>query len=172
MLKAVGMDIDALHSALVSLTVCPEQVRSARENLTAANGNGPASLGDFLDSLERDLRVAKATLAGELGFTLCRCCWPPELLATDGNGQAYCPSSPKAAHEDHLVKLKRASISATIDQADTNVITPNRSNSAEQFWRSSFLKNSRLISRKESRLPGPERAFGKSASLECSPNID
>lgn len=149
MLKAVRMDIDALHSTLVSLTVCPEQVRSARENLTPANGDGPFLLGEFLSSLERDLRVAKATLARELGFTLCRCCWPPELLATDGDGHAYCPSSPKAAHEAYPVKLERASISPTIDQADTKVTTPKRSNSPERYLRSSFPRNSRLISRKE-----------------------
>lgn len=107
MLKAVGMDKDALHSALFSLTVCPERVRAARANLMSANDEGPLALGEFLDSLERDLRIAKATLARELGFTVCQCCWPPELLATDGIGRAYCPNSRKAARPRAL-SSKRA----------------------------------------------------------------
>lgn len=60
------MDIDALHSVLLSLTVLPEKIRSVREDVAAGNGRDPFAFGEFLDSLERDLRVAKATLAREL----------------------------------------------------------------------------------------------------------
>ncbi len=84
------MDIDALHSALLSLTVLPEQIRSARDHVASANG-GPSAFGEFLNGMERDLRVAKATLARELGFPVCQCCWPPELMLFDGNGIACCP---------------------------------------------------------------------------------
>lgn len=62
------MDIDALHSALVSLTVLPEQIRSARENISPATNGFGSDFGECLNSLERDLRIAKATLARELGF--------------------------------------------------------------------------------------------------------
>jgi hypothetical protein len=46
-----------------------------------------SDFGQFLNELERDLRIATAVLAGELGFAVCRCCWPPEVLATDLAGQ-------------------------------------------------------------------------------------
>jgi hypothetical protein len=85
------MDIDALHSALLSLTVVPEQIRSARDCVSSANGQ-PSALGEFLSGMERDLRVAKATLARELGFPVCQCCWPPELMLFDGDGIACCPA--------------------------------------------------------------------------------
>jgi len=84
------MDIDALHSTLLSIALISEKLRSAREDLAAPDGTRPA-LGEFLDEMESDLRVAKATLAGELGFSLCPNCWPPELVAIDLDGQVNCP---------------------------------------------------------------------------------
>ena len=87
------MDTDALHSALLSLTVLPEQIRSARENISSALRSDPSALSEFLRALERDLRLAKAALARELGFGVCHCCWPPELIMTDADGRIYCPAS-------------------------------------------------------------------------------
>src|SRR5439155_11032316 len=69
------MDIDALHSALLSITVVSEKIRAAREMLSAT-GDAPAQLGKFLREAENDLRMAQATLGGELGFNLCPRCWP------------------------------------------------------------------------------------------------
>ena len=91
------MDIDALHSAVLSLTVLTEQIRSARDNLSAATGSGLHAFEEFLNSVERDLLVTKATLARELDFPICQFCWPPELLVISVDGSAYCPSSPRAA---------------------------------------------------------------------------
>lgn len=84
------MDIDTLHSSLVSLTRLPEEIRSARENLLTRDGDPRAAVAQFLDVVERDLRVAKAALARDLGFALCQCCWPPELMVTDSAGRVDC----------------------------------------------------------------------------------
>lgn len=97
MLESLRMDIDALHSALLSLTVLTEQIRSARDNVSAAADPGPQAFEEFLNSVERDLLITKATLARELDFPVCQCCWPPELFVIDVNGNAYCPGSRKAA---------------------------------------------------------------------------
>ncbi len=102
------MDIDALHSALLSLTVLPEQIRSARANVSVSNGGTPSAFEEFLSAMERDLRIAKATLARELGFPVCRCCWPPELLATGADGREHCPASPKTASAINLTGHKRS----------------------------------------------------------------
>ena len=40
--------------------------------------------------MERDLRIAKASLARDLGFKLCHCCWPPELMAPGADGTLIC----------------------------------------------------------------------------------
>jgi hypothetical protein len=84
------MDIDALHSALLSITVVSEKLRSAREFLPVTQ-TGPAGLEKFLYEMESDLQIAKATLGGELGFSLCPRCWPPELAAIDPHGRLNCP---------------------------------------------------------------------------------
>jgi hypothetical protein len=85
------MDIDALHSTLLSVTVVSEKLRKVREGLPAS----AAIKSDVMKTLEEaegDLRLTKATLAGELGFNLCPHCWPPELLATDRHDRPVCPS--------------------------------------------------------------------------------
>lgn len=88
------MDIDALHSTLVSLTLLPEELRNAREALGKAEGAARAELVDLLSSAERDLRIAKVTLARELGFEVCLCCWPPEVLAFHDSSDSYCSRQP------------------------------------------------------------------------------
>lgn len=93
------MDIDALHSALLSITVVSEKIRSARELLPVTK-KIPAGLDRFLYEVESDLRIAKATLAGELGFNLCPHCWPPELVATDLAGQTSCPACGQTIYEE------------------------------------------------------------------------
>ena len=92
------MDIDALHSALLSIAVVSEKVRTAREKLSAT-GDAPAGLGKFLCEVENDLRMAQATLGGELGFSLCPRCWPPELVATDLAGELNCPACGQVSYE-------------------------------------------------------------------------
>ena len=93
-----GMDIDALHSTLLSMSLVSDKLRTARENLPA-NGHSPVDVGNLLDKAEGDLRMAKATLAHELGFRLCSHCWPPELIAIDRNGRAHCPTCDQISYE-------------------------------------------------------------------------
>ncbi len=92
------MDIDALHSALLSIAVVSEKVLAAREKLSAT-GDAPAGLGKFLCEVENDLRMAQATLGGELGFSLCPRCWPPEMIATDLDGELNCPVCGQVLYE-------------------------------------------------------------------------
>ena len=84
------MDIDALHSTLLSITIVSEKLRAGREMIDQVDRVAPG-FGDLLDEADRDLKVAKATLAGELGFNMCPRCWPPELIATDRKGRVTCP---------------------------------------------------------------------------------
>jgi hypothetical protein len=83
------MDIDALHSALLSFTLLSGKLRLLREKLPVTERTRSGFV-QFLNELEPDLRIATALLAGELGFAVCRCCWPPEVLATDLEGHVRC----------------------------------------------------------------------------------
>lgn len=96
--QSIAMDNDALHSALLSITLVSEKLRSARE-LLSGNENVPAGFEKFLYEMESDLRIAKATLAGELGFALCPRCWPPELVTADRDGRIDCPACGKISYE-------------------------------------------------------------------------
>jgi hypothetical protein len=93
-----SMDIDALHSTLLSIAVVSEKLRVTREKMSDS-GSGEVSLTKLLYKMEEELRIAKATLAGELGFSLCPRCWPPELVATDLAGSLQCPACGKVAYE-------------------------------------------------------------------------
>ena len=92
------MDIDALHSTLLSIAVVSEKIRAARE-MFSTSGDWGAGLGKLLCEVENDLRIAKAILGGELGFSLCPRCWPPELVATDLDGQFNCPVCGQVSYE-------------------------------------------------------------------------
>ncbi len=99
MVQTIAMDMDALHSALLSITVISEKLRSTREFLPATDV-APADLEKFFLETESDLRMAKATLGSQLGFTLCPRCWPPELVATDRHGRLKCPVCGQIAHNN------------------------------------------------------------------------
>ncbi len=88
--KDIAMDIDALHSTLLSITLVSEKLRSTRERLSQDPAT-KSGLAKRLHEMEGDLRVAKATLAGELGFALCPRCWPPELVTAEQDGRINCP---------------------------------------------------------------------------------
>ena len=92
------MDIDALHSALLSIAVVSEKLRATREKFSAS-GNGELGLTNRLCEMEEELGVAKATLAGELGFSLCPRCWPPELVTAGRPGRINCPSCGEISYE-------------------------------------------------------------------------
>ena len=83
------MDIDALHSTLLSITLVSEKLRAGREMIDQVERVAPG-FGDLLDEADKDLRMATATLAGELGFNVCPRCWPPELVTTDRKGRVSC----------------------------------------------------------------------------------
>ena len=84
------MDIDALHSALLSITIVSAKLRAGHEMIDQVEKVAPG-YGDLLLEAEKDLRMATATLAGELGFNLCSRCWPPQLVTTDRKGRVSCP---------------------------------------------------------------------------------
>lgn len=92
------MDIDALHSALLSITIVSEKLRSGREIIGEMEEVVPG-FGELLDEADKDLCVAKATLGGELGFNMCPKCWPPEFITTDRKGRVKCPTCGEISFE-------------------------------------------------------------------------
>lgn len=88
--NSTHMDIDALHSTLLTVTLVSEKLSTVARKLPGKNGT--ANVKRALTEMENDLRIARATLAGELGFHSCPRCWPPELLTVNRHGEEVCPA--------------------------------------------------------------------------------
>jgi len=97
--QCLAMDIDALHSALLSITLLSEKLGAARQTVSEMHTEFVPGLADLLGEAERDLRMTKATLAGELGFDVCPRCWPPEIVTTDARGRVNCPNCGEIKYE-------------------------------------------------------------------------
>jgi len=95
----LAMDMDALHSALLSITLVSEKLGAAHQTVSELNTEFVPGLADLLGEAERDLRMTKATLAGELGFDMCPRCWPPEIVTTDARGRINCPNCGEIKYE-------------------------------------------------------------------------
>ena len=88
------MDIDALHSTLLSISLVSEKLgKVVQEHICNAQAQ------ETLVQAAEDLRVARATLANELGFKSCPRCWPPELLTIDREGEEVCPACGQRVYE-------------------------------------------------------------------------
>lgn len=103
--KMLKRDVDALHSVLLSFTLLARKFRLAQENLPKT-GRARPDFRDFLNEVEPDLKIAIAILASELGFAICRCCWPPEVLAADLEGQHLGPV-PKESRSKIPASIRR-----------------------------------------------------------------
>ena len=90
------MDIDALHSTLLSIAVASEDLKNEQQKLSS---NEHPRLIQSLRKMEVSLREAKATLAAELGFRLCPRCWPPEVLISDSTGRLDCPACNEISYQ-------------------------------------------------------------------------
>ena len=88
--QSIAMDIDALHSTLLTVALVSGKLGSLSRNLDVHTDC--ESLRRVLNEADNDLRVARATLANELGFHSCPRCWPPELLTVDRQGEEVCPA--------------------------------------------------------------------------------
>ena len=91
------MDIDALHSTLLTVALVSQKLGKLSRNLDA--DSNCRQIQEALGEAESDLRVARATLANELGFKSCPRCWPPELLTIDRDGEEICPACGQHVYE-------------------------------------------------------------------------
>lgn len=115
------MDNDALHSALLSLILLSDQIHATRSEVAMANGQVPEGLRCLLEGMERDLDIAKATLAKEVGLPLCRCCWPPQVIVAPDGKNGSCmgltgqkprgmPSPSKRKSHSEFIVLQKAKL--------------------------------------------------------------
>ena len=72
------MDILALKSALDLGRKALEIVKQTKELLP--NGTKKDTAKKTLDEAETAFKLAESKIAQELGYQLCRCTWPPQIM--------------------------------------------------------------------------------------------
>lgn len=82
------MDIDVIHSGLLSIGITVGKIHDARTDLPP--GEVAAEIGAILALAEVELKVAEGMIAREIGFELCPDCWPPELIVVRQRGEMRC----------------------------------------------------------------------------------
>ena len=77
LLQAIGLAKGAL-----------DVVRGAKDLLPDSAEKQAATVS--LDQAERAFQIAEASAASELGFPLCRCTWPPQIMLRVGSSEYKC----------------------------------------------------------------------------------
>lgn len=72
------MDILALKSALDLVRKVIEIFKQTKELLP--NGTKKDTVKITLDEAETAFKLAESNIAQELGYQLCRCTWPPQIM--------------------------------------------------------------------------------------------
>ena len=91
------MDIEALRTALELLAGALSALRQAKDLLPEGSQKNDAA--EALEQAERQLRLAEAKAAQALGYELCRCTFPPQIMLFTGEDDHY--RCPKCDYEKH-----------------------------------------------------------------------
>lgn len=82
------MDIETIHSGLLSIGITAGKIQVARKKLPP--GDLAAEISSMLAEAEMEMKVAEAAIARELGIELCPDCWPPELTISRSENEMTC----------------------------------------------------------------------------------
>ncbi|MGD0267143.1 MAG: hypothetical protein ABSD47_19670 [Candidatus Methylomirabilota bacterium] len=93
----VGSAFEALKNALGLLTSAVSLAREAKELLP--DDDKKKSMEEKLDAAEKATKTAEARIAQSLGYQLCKCTFPPQIMLSAGNRENYeefrCPACKK-----------------------------------------------------------------------------
>ena len=88
------MNMHALKQGLTIASNAVEALATANDNLSAGKKKNAVAL-QLKEAKER-LKEAEARIAHELGFPICRRCWPPEIMVHNDDGEFICKGCGKA----------------------------------------------------------------------------
>lgn len=91
------MDIEALRTGLSLLTSAIGLAKQAKEMLPESKEK--KSVEEGLERAERSTKIAEAEIARGLGYQICRCTFPPQIMLKTGFSREYgdhfqCPRCP------------------------------------------------------------------------------
>jgi len=82
------MNIQAIKEGLTITGSVIGILKSAKDTLPS--GKKRAEAERLLADAEQKIKEAEARLAPELGFPICRRCWPPEIMTLNNEGEFLC----------------------------------------------------------------------------------
>jgi hypothetical protein len=88
------MHIKAIKEGLVMAENALQTLRKALEKLS--DDKQRKDLEKMLQEAEAKLKEAEARIAHELGFPICRHCWPPEIMIYSDQGEYICRNCGKS----------------------------------------------------------------------------
>lgn len=91
------MDIDAMGSVVKLVGDAFSLMKNAKDLLP--DGPTKEAATQKLIEAEKGFRIAEAKAAHELGYKLCKCTWPPQIMLQDSSGHFSCPECSKSSGE-------------------------------------------------------------------------
>lgn len=92
------MNIQAIKEALASIAQSIDVLRSMQAKLPT--GKKQTEAAKLLTEAEGKLKEAEARIAHELGFPVCKRCWPPEIMVRRDDGEFVCRNCGKLMPDD------------------------------------------------------------------------
>lgn len=80
--------MESINDALQTFTSAVSALRAAKELLPAGPEREAASKA--IDEAERAVKIAEAEAARRMGYTICRCTWPPQIMLEEPSGARGC----------------------------------------------------------------------------------
>jgi hypothetical protein len=88
------MNIQAIKDGLTIAGDVIDTLRSAKDKLPA--GKKKPEMERLLESAAEKLKEAESRIGHELGFPICKRCWPPEIMVHNEDGEFICRGCGKA----------------------------------------------------------------------------
>lgn len=74
--------VEAFTKGLTMVQEAVKVLQAAKDELP--EGDRKTAAAKKLDEVEHTLRLAKAEMGGSLGYHLCHCTWPPQVMLSSG----------------------------------------------------------------------------------------
>jgi hypothetical protein len=81
------MNIENISSALAVIKSTISTIKTAKNLLPKKEDK--LKIEKKLEIAEKDLTIAESKIAQELGYQICKCSWPPEIMLSIGHTDYY-----------------------------------------------------------------------------------
>ena len=92
------MDTESLKEGLTVLGAAIKMLKSLKPLIPSGAKRDEAER--LLSEAELKMKEAEARLAKDLGFRICKRCWPPEIMTQNDVGEWVCRCCGKPVHND------------------------------------------------------------------------